>query len=131
MQVIFTKLSILILSSITLLFYRLRKQNDLPGEIQNANSIAAFKYNLKRLSNVSSSPLYYSSGNRTCQIYHTRIRANSSSLNQHLLSKHIVLDPHCVCGEVEDSRHFLIEWNLYQNIRDDKLAAVSGYVYLH
>ena len=59
----------------------IREWNDLPGEIQNANSIAAFKYNLKRLSNVSLPPLYYSSGNRTCQIYHTRIRTNCSSLN--------------------------------------------------
>ena len=103
----------------------IREWNDLSGEIQNANSIATFKYNLKRLSNVSSPPLYYSSGNRTCQIHHTRIRTNCSSLNQHLFSKHIVLDPHCVCGEVEDSRHFLLECNLYQNIRNDMLAAVS------
>ena len=53
------------------------------------------------------------------------MRTNCSSLNQHLFSKHIVLDPHCVCGEVEDSRHFLLECNLYQNIRNDMLAAVS------
>ena len=127
MQVIF-KLSI---DTNTQLYYTsflpsvIREWNDLPGEIQNANSIAAFKYNLRRLSNVSSPPLYYSSGNRICQIYHTRIRTNCSSLNQHLFAKHIVLDPHCVCGEVEDSRHFLLECNLYQNIRNDMLAAVS------
>ena len=30
-----------------------------------------------------------------------------------------------MCGEVEDSRHFLLECNLYQNIRNDMLAAVS------
>ncbi|MCG7869675.1 MAG: endonuclease/exonuclease/phosphatase family protein [Candidatus Thiodiazotropha taylori] len=103
----------------------IREWNDLPGEIQNANSIAAFKYNLKRLSNISSPPPYYSAGNRTCQIHHTRIRTNCSSLNQHLFSKHIILDPHCACGEVEDSRHFLLECNLYQNIRNDMLTAVS------
>ena len=65
----------------------IREWNDLPGEIQNANSLAAFKYNLKRLSNVSSPPLYYSSGNRTCQIYHTRIRTYCSCLYKHLFSK--------------------------------------------
>ena len=91
--------------------------------------IAAFKYNLKHLSNVSSSPLYYSSGNRTCKIYHTRIRTNCSSLNQHLFSKHIVFDPHCVCGEVGDPRHFLLECNISQNIGNDMLF--PGYVYLH
>ena len=32
----------------------IREWNDLPGEIQNATSIAAFKYNLKRLTHVSS-----------------------------------------------------------------------------
>ena len=32
-----------------------RERNDLPEEIKNANSIAAFKNNLKRLSNISSS----------------------------------------------------------------------------
>ena len=31
-----------------------------------------------------------------------------------------------MCGEVEDSRHFLLECNLYQIIRNDVLAAVSG-----
>ena len=66
-----------------------------------------------------------SSGNRTCQIYLIRIRTICSSLNQHLFSKHIGLEPHCVCCEVEDSRHFLLECNLYQNIRNDMLAAVS------
>ena len=30
-----------------------------------------------------------------------------------------------MCGEVEDSRHFLLECNLYQDIRNDMLAAVS------
>ena len=30
-----------------------------------------------------------------------------------------------MCGEVEDSRHFLLECSLYQNIRNDMLAAVS------
>ena len=39
----------------------IRKWNDIPEEIQNANSKAAFKYNLKRLFNVSSPPLCYSS----------------------------------------------------------------------
>ena len=40
-----TVMSILILSSITLVFLptAIREWNDLPGEIQNANSIAAFK----------------------------------------------------------------------------------------
>ena len=30
-----------------------------------------------------------------------------------------------MCGEVEDSRHFMLECNLYQYIRNDMLAAVS------
>ena len=30
-----------------------------------------------------------------------------------------------MCGEVEDSCHFLLECNLYQNIRNDMLAAAS------
>ena len=30
-----------------------------------------------------------------------------------------------MCGEVEDFRHFLLECSLYQNVRNDMLAAVS------
>ena len=76
-------------------------------------------------SNTSSPPLYYYTGNRPSQIFHTRIRTHCSALNQHLFSKNIIPSPLCDCGGIENARHFLLECAFYQDIRRDMLAVIS------
>ena len=52
-------------------------------------------------------PNYYLTGSQNEQIPHVIIRTNRSSLHYTLLSKHIIQDKLCTCGEIEDVRHFL------------------------
>ena len=70
-------------------------------------------------------PIYYFDGNRIGQIYHVRLRTNCSSLNEHLFSKNIIGSPLCVCGEVEDTNHFLFNCHRFHNLRQDLFATVN------
>ena len=54
-------------------------------------------------------PKYFSSGNGKCQILHTRLRTGYSFLNYHLFRKNIINDEFCVCGNREDTNHFLFK----------------------
>jgi hypothetical protein len=46
------------------------------------------------------------SGTRLGQIVYTRLRMNSSSLNEHLFIRNLVDSPNCACGQVESTSHF-------------------------
>ena len=48
---------------------------------------------------------------------HTRLRTHCSSLNQHLHSKNIIDNPNCICGDVENTYHFLFECTNYADHR--------------
>ena len=80
-----------------------REWNQLPIETRNSStSLNIFKTRIKN--NISLPPSYYFTGKRLGQIYHTRLRTKCSSLRHHLLSKHIIECPRCICGSVEDTR---------------------------
>ena len=64
---------------------------------------------------------------RLGQVHHTRLRLNCSSLHQNLFSKNIINDPYCECGEIEDTEHYLLNCNLYQNLREELLNTVTTY----
>ena len=49
----------------------------------------------------------------------------TSTLNQHLFAKNIVPSPLCACGQIENTRHFLLDCILYHDIRFDMLATIS------
>ena len=48
---------------------------------------------------------------------YTRLRTRCSALNQHLHSKNIIDNPYCLCGQIEDTNHFLLECANYANQR--------------
>ena len=55
-------------------------------------------------------------------MYHTRLITSCSTLNQHLFSRNIKAHPNCtncICGAVEDTNRFLLECNLFQNLRQE------------
>ena len=101
-----------------------REWNALPGQIRNSTSLSSFKNQLNL--NIRSPPAYYCSGSRQGQIYHVRLRTNCSSLKLHLYSKNIIDSPLCVCGEIEDTCHFLLECNIYSEFRRELLTSVSS-----
>ena len=57
-------------------------------------------------------------GSRKCNIIHTRLRHQCSSLGADLFRANIVNDPRCPCGcPLEDDIHYLLECSLYTNAR--------------
>ena len=54
------------------------------------------------------------------------MRTRCSALNQHLFSKNIIPNSLCVCGGIENTRHFLLDCLLYQDIRPEMLASISS-----
>ena len=81
--------------------------NDLPSEMRESNMYTNFKNQINK--NIRKPPKYYMVVDRFAQIQHTRLRTSCSSLNHHLFSKNIVSDPHCLCGTVEITKHYLLE----------------------
>lgn len=97
--------------------------NNLPLEIRNSTSLCAFKNKLEPRS--IASPKYYYSGSRQGQILHTRLRMNSSSLNEHLFLRNLIDSPNCTCGQVESTQHFLLHCNKYNQIRAETLYTIN------
>ena len=93
----------------------IRDWNNLPIETRNLTSIASFKQKLN--ANIITLPKYFFEGKRIGQIHHARLRTKCSSLNYHLFKKNIVDDPLCLCGAIEDSKHFLLTCDRYRDLR--------------
>ena len=88
-----------------------RNWNELPHEAKQIESINSFKHFLAR--ERKRAPVYHYTGKSLCQILHTRLRTNCSSLNYYLFSKHITDSPLCRCGTVEDANHYFFECRMY------------------
>jgi hypothetical protein len=59
---------------------------------------------------------YYMLGSRKCNIIHTRLRHQCSSLEADLFRTNIINDPSCPCGcPLEDVIHYLLERPLDTN----------------
>ena len=57
-------------------------------------------------------------GSRKCNIIHTRLRHQYSSLGVDLFRANIINNPSCPCGcPLEDDIHYLLECLLYTNAR--------------
>ena len=78
--------------------------NRLHIDTRNSRSLNIFRERIK--TQKSKCPAYYYSGARLGQILHTRLRMNSSSLNEHLFIRNLVDSPNCACGQVESTFHF-------------------------
>ena len=71
------------------------------------STLSSLKRYLK--SNIQKPPEYDKVGSRLNQIHYTRLRLNCSSLHFDLHRKNIIDDPHCSCGAIETTNHFLTE----------------------
>ena len=49
-----------------------------------------------------------------------------SSLNSHLFSKNIIDSPLCICGAIEDTRHYLFVCTRYLDLRQELINTVSA-----
>ena len=103
-----------------------RAWNDLPTEIRNSESLNVF--NQKLNATIKKPPKYYFTGQRTLQIYHTRLRTKCSGLNGHLFSKNIIEDPSCLCGSFEDTNHYLLHCPLYTDHRNKMMNDISNLI---
>ena len=102
-----------------------REWNGLPQDVRDSNSLGAFKRKLN--ADNTKPPSYFNSGSRLGQIYQARLRTHCSSLNEHLFTKNIVDSPLCVCGEVENTHHYLFDCTRFDDLRRELLNAVSYY----
>ena len=101
----------------------IRNWNELSQEIRDSNTLTTFKQKLN--ANIRGVPKFYNIGKRNEQVYQTRLRTSCSTLNQHLFSRNIIAHPNCICGAIEDTNHFLLECNLFQNLRQEMITTVS------
>ena len=103
-----------------------RAWNDLPVELRNSESLDIFKNRLN--ASITKPPKYYSTGQRTLQIHHTRLRTKCSSLNSHLFSKNIIEDPSCLCGALENIQRYLLNCRLYTVHRNKMINGISNLI---
>jgi len=83
-----------------------------------------FKNNLKQTNKVNE--LYYL-GSRVNNIKHAQLRMHCSKLNSHLYSLHVLDNPSCPCGSVnEDVSHYFYRCPLYQNQRQNLFQSIAN-----
>ena len=75
-----------------------------------------FKKNIN-LNVVKTPKHFYYYTDRKSHIMHTRLRTHCSALNEHLHSKNIIDNPHCSCGAIENTFHFMFECDNYSEHR--------------
>jgi hypothetical protein len=97
--------------------------NRLSIDTRNSRSLNIFKERIKTQN--SKCPAHYYSGTRLGQILHTRLRMNSSSLNEHLFIRNLVDSPNCACGQVESTSHFLISCKKYTDLRNELMYTIN------
>ena len=97
----------------------LRDWNSLDLIVRNSPTLNSFKRQLNRTRNENPYPKYFDivHTSRFCQIYHSRLRLECSSLKYHLYSKNIVQESRCSCGAIETTSHYLLSCDLYRNQR--------------
>ena len=103
----------------------IREWNKLLTEHRNAESQDMFKALITDTKNKV--PYYYYCGNRIEQMLHTRLRTECSSLNFYLHRRNLVPSPNCVCGAIENNKHYLLDCHRYVNARDEMLNFIIRY----
>lgn len=98
--------------------------NNLAPDVRNSSTLSSFKHALNR--DITKVPSYYYTGSREVSIQHARLRMHCSSLKEHLFSKNIIESPLCTCGEIEDTKHFLLACPIYTNQRTTMLNNLSN-----
>ena len=103
----------------------IREWNKLPIEHRNAESHENFKGLLTDTNNKV--PYYYFCGNHIEQMLHTRLRTECRSLFFYLHQHNLVPSPKCVCGAIENNKHYLLHCHRYDNTRDEMLDIIMRY----
>ena len=103
----------------------LQAWNNLPEAVRSADTLAAFKHVLTLDTPNPKVPTYYECGDRLDQISHTRLRTECSSLNQHLFRRNLVQNPYCLCGEIEDNKHFLLTFPRHNQMRAEMALSIQ------
>ena len=98
--------------------------NSLPLETRSAESVDDFKRKLNSDKPVVNSLFYY--GKRNLQVLHARLRTDCSSLNKHLFDKNIVQSPLCLCGQIENTYHFLFVCPNFHTQRQTMFTTVGS-----
>ena len=101
----------------------LQAWNNLPEAVRSADTLGAFKHLLSLVT--PKVPAYYDCGDRLDQISHTRLRTECSSLNQHLFRRNLVQNPYCLCGEIEDNKHFLLTCPRHTQMRAEMVLSIQ------
>jgi hypothetical protein len=67
-------------------------------------------------------------GSRKCNIIHTRLRHQCSSLGADLFRANINSDPSCACGcPLEDAIHYLLECPFHTNAKIQLIMSITPY----
>lgn len=86
-------------------------------EAREETSLKIFKKNITE--SIPQRPKYFSFGNRTINILHTKLR-HSCILNYDLYKRNIQIEsPNCICGQKEDVYHFFVVCKNYVNARNN------------
>ena len=104
----------------------IRSWNSLDPNFKSIQTTSKFKQTLR--SNLFKVSNYYLLGSRKCNIIHTRLRHQCSSLGADLFRANIISDPSCACGcPLEDAIHYLLECPLYTNARMQLIMSITPY----
>ena len=94
--------------------------------MRSSQSVNCFKRSIKVTRDI---PKYYFSGDRKCQLLHTRLRTGCSSLNYHLFRKNIINDELCVYGNREDTNQFLFvcpRFQMQRQVMINKILSICN-----
>ena len=105
----------------------IKEWNNLPEHIREAPILSSFNRALAAHFVPPVRVPWYGTGDRLCDIHHTRMRLGCSLLKGHLhYNLHVEDDPSCRCGnEIEDPYHFFFVCPLYDNQRRMLLESLS------
>ena len=95
--------------------------NTLPQEIRDAPSLKTFSQKIiSHVNEINNNhpPEYFSHGDRTLNILHTKLRHNCI-LNCDLHRYNIIDSPLCTCGKIEDTYHYFFSCVKYARARDE------------
>ena len=104
----------------------MRLWNSLEPNFKSIQTTSKLRQNLR--ANLFKVSNYYLLGSRKCDIKHTRLRHECSSLGADLFRANIIIDPSCPCRcPLEDAIHYLLEFPLYTNARMQLIMRITPY----
>ena len=101
----------------------IRAWNKLPTDTRNSPSLEQFKEAITPT--INKPPTYYSSGTRKEQIIQSRMRTKNADLNENLHMKNLSPTDKCKCGEIETTKHYLIDCPEYHPERTSMLNTLN------